>query len=48
MDNNEIITNYNETDDETIELIQTDESYDEKREIYQCRICLEEVPEGET
>ena len=42
MDNNEIITNYNETDDETIELIQTDESYGEKREIYQCRICLEE------
>ena len=42
MDNNEIILNYRENNDETIELIQTDESYNEKRETYQCRICLEE------
>ena len=46
MDNNEIITNYDETDDETndetIELIQSNELSEQKNQLYQCRICLEE------
>ena len=42
MDNNEIITNYDATNDETIELIQTDDLSQQKNKLYQCRICLEE------